>query len=210
MSPKKVEHLLTIPRRLLDEVGAFQGIIPFSPQHLPLIDRRNFVVLPRPRAEDDPRYKQLVVYFTVHDRLQFLSYWRDPKGGDPRLHRKFSFGFGGHVNTGDATFLNAVIREILEEIGPSLVRGVELIGLINDDSNPLGQVHLGLYYRVTLFGWSGEETGDLNISRARLTPWEVLAENYESMEGWSKLVFQYIQQAGLRPLVGGEIVRVIS
>jgi predicted NUDIX family phosphoesterase len=208
--PEKIETLLTIPRKLLDEVGAFQGIVPFAPEHLPLLDRRNFIPIPRPKAENDPSFKQLVVYFTVHDRLQFLSYWRSPKGGDPRLHRQFSFGFGGHVNTGDPTFLNAVVREILEEVGPSLIRGIELIGLINDDSNPLGRVHLGLYYEVRLMRWNGEETGDLNISRASLTSWEVLAENYEAMESWSKLVFKYILQAGLGPLVGNEMVRVIS
>jgi predicted NUDIX family phosphoesterase len=207
---KKVEQLLTVPRSLLEKVGVFQGIAPLSPAHLPLLDRRNFVILPRPKAEEDPTYKQLVVYFTVHDRLQFLSYWRDPKGGDPRLHRQFSFGFGGHVNTEDPTFLSAVIREILEEIGPSLVRGIELIGLINDDSNPLGRVHLGLYYEVKLFRWSGEGTGDLNIARTQLTNWEGLVENYDSMESWSKLVFNYLQTAGLHSLVGNEIVRVIS
>jgi predicted NUDIX family phosphoesterase len=207
---KKVEQLLTIPRALLEKVGVFQGIIPFSPAHLPLVDRRNFIIIPRPRAEEDPTYKQLVVYFTVHDRLQFLSYWRDPKGGDPRLHRQFSFGFGGHVNTEDPTFLSAVIREILEEIGPSLIRGIELVGLINDDSNPLGLVHLGLYYEVKLFRWNEETTGDPNISRAQLISWEGLAENYNSMEAWSKLVFDYLKTAGLSALVGNETVRVIS
>jgi predicted NUDIX family phosphoesterase len=204
------EQLIVIPRRLFNEVGAFQGVVPVSPAHLPLLDRRNCVTLARSKAEENPAYKQLVVYFIIHDRLQFLSYWRSPKGGDPRLHRKFSFGFGGHVNAQDPTYLNAVAREIREEIGPSLIQAVELVGLINDDSDALGQVHLGLYYEVKLYYWNGEETGDLNIGRPRFTSWEMLAENYEAMEGWSKLVFGYLKRRGVRPLVGNEMVRVIE
>jgi len=210
MSKTGEEQLLAVPRRIFDKVGAFQGIVPFSPAHLPLLDWRNLVTIPRSKAEENPAFKQLVVYFIVHDRLQFLSYWRSPKGGDPRLHRKFSFGFGGHINNEDEGCLSAVVREIKEEIGPStLVRAVELVGLINDDSDPIGEVHLGLYYVVKLYVWDGEATGDLNIERPRLVSWEVLAENYEVMEGWSKLVFNYIKQQGLRPLMGDEMVRVI-
>jgi predicted NUDIX family phosphoesterase len=206
----KEEQLITIPRKLFDAVGPFQGVVPFSPAHLPLVDQRNWVVVPRSQAEEDHTYKQLVVYFTVHDRLQFLSYWRNPKGGDPRLHNQFSFGFGGHINVQDGSYLRAVVREICEEIGISLIQKVELVGLINDDSDQIGLVHLGLYYQVRLFFWDGEETGDLNIERPRLVSWETLGENLESMEGWSRLVYNYIQRQGLRLLTGNEMVRVIS
>lgn len=202
------EILITVPRTLFDKIGSFQGIIPFGPKHLPLLDRQNFVEIPRQDAEEDPTYKQLIVYCTIRDRLQFLTYWRSPKGGDKRLHRKFTMGFGGHVNTEDHTFIGALARELREELGNSPVRSIELRGLINDDSNKIGEVHLGLYYEVILFRWSGEDTGDLNVERASLTSWKTLEDNYEDMESWSKLVYDYVTHRAIRPLVAPELVRI--
>lgn len=204
----KEEILITVPRALLDKVGSFQGIVPFSPYHLPLVDQKNFVEIPRSQAEEDPSHKQLIVYFTVRDRMQFLSYWRNPKGGDKRLHGLLTMGFGGHVNTADKTFVGAVARELAEELGNSPVRSLELKGLINDDSNKVGEVHLGLYYEIQLYRWNQEDTGDLNVGRASLTPWKTLEENYDQMESWSKLVYDYIRGRAIRPLVAPEIVRI--
>lgn len=202
------EILITVPRTLLEEVGIFQGIIPFAPRHLPLLEEKNFVKIPRTLAEDDPTYKQLVVYFTVRDRMQFLAYWRG-KTGDHRLHQKFTMGFGGHINDQDHSFLGALAREFQEELGKQPVRRIELIGLINDDSTKIGEVHLGLYYEVLLYDWSQSQDGDLG-DRVQRTSWETLEENLEHMEGWSKYVFQFNSKRVIRPLNPGATVQVIK
>jgi predicted NUDIX family phosphoesterase len=74
------------------------------------------------------------------------------------LHAQASIGIGGHVNQEDAgeehlgekTYLQGVAREIEEEVafdGPWTQR---IVGLINDDTNPVGQVHLGIVHWVEL------------------------------------------------------------
>ncbi len=189
---EREEVLVTVPRTLFEKAGAFQGITPLSPKHLPLLLEENFVHIPRSKAEEDTNYKQLVVYFTVRDREQYLSYWR--KNGDKRLLNRYTMGFGGHVNTEDTSFLGAVARELTEEIGNSPVKTIQLMGLINNDDSPVGQVHLGLFYEVTLFHWHEKAAGD---EQARLTSWPALESNKEAMEGWSRMVFEYLNRSSL-------------
>ena len=110
------ERLTTIPRKLLDEVGSFHGVVDFDSKYLPFLSPENFITVPRPQAEENPSFKQLVVYFTVRDGFDYLTYWRGKAKGDARLHAKFSFGFGGHVNEGDISPLAALARELQEEI----------------------------------------------------------------------------------------------
>jgi predicted NUDIX family phosphoesterase len=199
-----VEQLVTIPRTILEEVcpeGVFHGVKPFSLSLLPLLDSKNFQIVPRNLAEEDPTYKQLVVYFTVQQNRKFLSYWRSPKGGDARLHRKFSFGFGGHVNEGDITpprdpGLATVAREIKEEIDAT-IESVVFRGFLNDDSDPIGRVHLGLLYDVKVSNYA--ETGDDNIERPELVSWNTLHERYDDLEGWSKHVYDFIDKGLIRP-----------
>src|ERR1700756_4700916 len=95
------ERLTTIRRSLLEAIGPFHGVIGFDPKYSPILDPGNYITVPRSAAEEDPSFKQLVVYFTVREGFDYLTYWRGKSKGDARLHAKFSFGFGGHVYEGD-------------------------------------------------------------------------------------------------------------
>jgi predicted NUDIX family phosphoesterase len=185
------EPLVCFQRTLLEELGLFQGVIPFDPKYLPLLEPQNRYVIPREQAETDPTYKQLVVYFTVEQGNEYLSYWRGEKKGDGRLSGKFTIGFGGHVNADDISPLAAISRELIEEMQGFVTR-VWFKGFINDDSNPIGEVHFGLLYSVTLQNFSA--TSDLNIQRISLLNLRQLGEMYEYMESWSKHVFDYLNK----------------
>jgi predicted NUDIX family phosphoesterase len=189
------ERLTTIPRSLFESVGSFQGVTPFEAKYSPLLNPENFITVPRPAAEEDPSFKQLVVYFTVREGFDYLTYWRGKAKGDARLHSKFSFGFGGHVNAEDVSPLAALARELKEEI-EGFVEGILFRGLINDDSDPIGRVHLGLFYEVHMSNI--QQSGESNIEDLKSLEYYKLAEMYPRMEGWSRHVYDFLEKSRLR------------
>lgn len=105
----------------------------------------------RPRAERTPAWKQVIPYCVVEHEGAVLLLRRRAKGGEARLHGKHSIGVGGHVNPvddadRDALFAEAARREIAEEIEIDGAYDLRLVGYLNDDSNPVGAVHLGLVH----------------------------------------------------------------
>ena len=111
--------------------------------------------LDRPVAEDSPEWKQLIPYVVVRDgELTFLME-RTTAGGDPRLHRKASIGVGGHLNPVDAgvdPLQGGLHREWAEELTADWEPQFQLLGLLNDDTNPVGSVHLGVVFQVDAAG----------------------------------------------------------
>ena len=73
----------------------------------------------------------------------------------PRLHGKASIGVGGHLNPvddGEDALMSGLRREWAEELEADWEPEFELIGLLNDDSNPVGAVHLGVVFSVDARG----------------------------------------------------------
>jgi predicted NUDIX family phosphoesterase len=107
--------------------------------------------LPRHRAENDCSYKQLIPYQLFRCQGRFFVYQRGGGVGEGRLAGCFSAGVGGHINSGDSdggrltptAYMQSLHRERSEElVGPGEV-ATTFFGWINDDSDPVGQVHLG-------------------------------------------------------------------
>jgi len=61
---------------------------------------------PRSTCETDPNYLQIIPYVIIKDRYGYIfSYRRGSGGGEERLLKKCSIGFGGHVEESlDDTF----------------------------------------------------------------------------------------------------------
>ena len=80
------------------------------------------------------------------------------KGGEARLHDKLSIGIGGHINPIDAEkddldlFTAATLRELEEELFIDGTYTTKAVGVLNDDSNPVGAVHVGLVQIVQVRG----------------------------------------------------------
>ena len=118
---------------------------------------RNIEVKRRGDMEQDPTYKQLISYVIVKNaKGEILVYQRLTGGGENRLHGLASIGVGGHMNpvdglSGDKLLLENTYRELEEEIG---VRPLQLglVGIVNDDSNDVGKVHIGLIYVADIGG----------------------------------------------------------
>src|SRR5262249_5018055 len=60
------ENILVIRRSLFDELGAFQGLS-FEPEKYlrAILSRGNNLFIPRPQAESDPAFKQIIPYALI-------------------------------------------------------------------------------------------------------------------------------------------------
>jgi predicted NUDIX family phosphoesterase len=116
----------------------------------------------RARAERTPAWKQVIPYCVVAlDDGRVLLTKRRTKGGEARLHGKLSIGIGGHINPIDREdgvdherdlVLVAAEREITEELDVRGAYELQLAGYLNDDSNSVGAVHLGLVFTAIVDG----------------------------------------------------------
>ena len=96
------ENVLVIRRELFDELGSFQGLN-FEPQKYldAFLSRGNNFFLPRPQAEINPAYKQIIPYALIAFENRLAYYVRGKKAGEQRLVAKGSIGIGGHMNETD-------------------------------------------------------------------------------------------------------------
>ena len=107
---------------------------------------------PRDVLEPDPAWKQIVPYLVLRDDEAIFLMQRTRAGGDARLHDRWSIGIGGHVAAGDGDPLGGLRREWLEEMAADFVPDWRFVGLLNDDTTPVGAVHLGLVYEADAAG----------------------------------------------------------
>ena len=195
MAKYEDENVLVIPRELFDEIGSFQGINFNTAKYLPsFLDPSNNFFLSREDAEEDPRYKQIIPYALFRYQDTFLRYVRGKKSGEQRLASKSSVGIGGHINQDDAaqsslerdTYMTGVEREINEELKLNCNYSQKPVGLINDDSNDVGQVHIGV---VHLFDLKGNDIkpGESNIQDLQLLNKEQLTAERNTLETWSQI-----------------------
>jgi len=194
----KEENVLVVKRSLFEELGEFQGFCAEAPRYLEkFLKRENNYFLPRSKAEDDPTHKQLIPYVVFTHAGRILRYVRGSKSGEKRLVAKGSIGIGGHINDEDEglfafdeqAYEVAVKREVSEELKLPPGWTLRLAGLINDDGNEVGRVHLGVVHVCEL---TSDEVGAGEKAIAKLeflTPDQLRAEA-DALETWSQIVFR--------------------
>ncbi len=152
MSDALAECVLVIPTTVLREAGMFQGLSLAVEHYLPrLLDPIHFSFRPRSEVESDPGFKQIIPYVVLRCGELIYHYTRGKKGTEARLRALQSIGVGGHISTEDAAgasdpYRAGMLRELLEEIHLESGHREHCLGLINDDSTPVGQVHLGIVH----------------------------------------------------------------
>ena len=165
--PAEDEHVLCVPTALFREVCDFQGFRADADALGVLLDPRHTVYLPRPAAERDPSFKQLIPYCLLVAGTpagpRVWAYTRSG-GGEGRLDAKVSVGVGGHVSTLDRdaagdTYDLGMRRELVEEVDVPGGYDDCRVGLINDDATEVGRVHLGVVHRLDLHAGSAAGGG---------------------------------------------------
>ncbi len=112
----------------------------------------------RAQAEAEPAWKQPIPYCLVRQGSEWLCVQRRKQGTEGRLHNLYSVGLGGHIGPEDQPLESpdlcgqALMRELAEELVlPDFApANLQFRGILNDDSNAVGQVHLGLVYELSL------------------------------------------------------------
>lgn len=202
MSKYAGEEVLVVPRALLEEIGVFQGIRTTDLEGAvsQLLDPANHFFMDRETAEEDPGHKQLIPYcvFRCGDRI--LHYTRGKAGGESRLHAKISVGVGGHINpvdtgngrTGPQAYDAAVAREIEEELHLEEAPRHRIIALLNDDSNPVGEVHLGVVHLVDLESTSAVSREDALLDLAFTPLADLAGPLFDRLETWSQHCIRHL------------------
>ncbi|WP_049335969.1 NUDIX domain-containing protein [Staphylococcus hominis] len=195
------EQIIVVSRELLfdNEKNAFNGFLSKNDGQGEEIFNtfKNYEVKRRGDMEEDPSYKQLISYCLLeNENDEILVYQRLSGGGEERLHGQSSVGVGGHMNNVvGADSINEVLRvnaqrELNEEVGLSEDRSqnMEYIGFINDDTNAVGKVHIGVVFKIKVKSSDVEvrETDTLKVN------WVSQDEinDLNHFESWSALILK--------------------
>ncbi len=188
------QRVLVVPGSEFDRLGRFQGFSSEADRYLKTLlvpELAHFA--PRAEVEDDPSLKQLIPYVIFRAGDQIFCYTRGKSGGESRLRAKRSLGVGGHVDEEDAdgrgtfeAYEMALSRELDEEVSVGCPGILTLVGLINDDSTPVGQVHLGVVHLYELDRPSVIPREDA-LADAGFLSLDEIRDQVEGFETWSQI-----------------------
>jgi predicted NUDIX family phosphoesterase len=194
------EAVLVFDTQVLEDLGSFQGLSVDVERYLSVIlEEKNSRFVPRGQAEDNPCLKQLIPYVIFRCGDQVFHYIRGKEAGESRLRAKGSIGLGGHIQPGDMDlfssprtfYLAAAAREVAEEVRVEAEYQEQIVALINDDSTPVGRVHLGIVHIWDLNKPSVYKR-ERQITRAGFISMDRLWSRRDTLETWSQLCLQIL------------------
>ncbi len=203
------EEVLVFPRAILTD---FYGVFSFSYDLLEQIIA-NASFIHREQAEISDVFKQIIPYCVIFCDDRLLSYKRTKKATESRLQELYSVGIGGHINPEDlggselevikeGVIYNCAKREIKEELGIDFndigKDSMEIIGFLNDDTNPVGYVHFGVVLKIQI---SKQQKQILQLEDALesldfMELEQYLKDRSKNFESWSELVLKFLGEKG--------------
>lgn len=198
------EQVLVIETKILERLGLFQGLAFDTERYLSEIFVQGVPrFIPRSQAEKDPSYKQLIPYVIMAYHSKYFSYIRGQRAGESRLVGNRSIGIGGHINPVDdmplfnsdfyETYIAAVEREVAEEVSVNTTHTDSIVALLNDDSNEVGSVHLGIVHYWNLDAPKVDKKEQMITQMAFMTP-EELQQVKDTLETWSQKCLDGLSQ----------------
>lgn len=189
------ERVLCIPRSQLVAAGLFHGFRPAADRYAAaVLSPAGFSFRPRSEVETDPSFKQLIPYVVLRYGCDLFHYRRGATGTEARLHAWRSVGVGGHISEEDAAsgtdpYRAGMLRELAEELDVRSAFTERLLGFINDDTTPVGSVHLGV---VHLFDMNTPDVHprEAALADAGFAPLAELLAAREQFETWSRFVLE--------------------
>ena len=220
-----MEFVYVVPREKLFRDCYPQGLVPFGSHaggeplerevfEASVVEHGFFVE--RDYAERTPSLKQVIPYAVTVCNGEVLLLRRLAKGGEDRLHDKLSIGVGGHINPEDLADAAADSssrpsgrnpiaagsrREITEELEVEGATSLLSVGIINDDSNPVGAVHVGVVQVLSVEG--KVDIRERDVLEGRLVPpteLERMLGSGANFETWSSMLVHRLADFLPQPL----------
>ena len=198
------ERVLCFERKLLEQLGVFQGLSLEVEKYLPVLTSSSHLVyLNRSEAEQDKRFKQLIPYVLLICGDKILRYRRGKGGQETRLHGLYSVGIGGHISeedhglfSHDRGYQEGMRRELMEEVAVD-AGNQPAVAAINDDSTEVGQVHFGVVHIVRV----SEESvagGRIGIVGPEFIPMAAATKEPAGYESWSRFCLENLDRLLLK------------
>lgn len=195
------EQILVVERSAIEKIGMFHGLTLDVEPYLDVVFSGMPQFKPRPAMEIDPQFKQLIPYVIMGCNGKYLTYMRGKRAGEKRLVGNRSIGIGGHINPVDDmslfsfrdTYMNAVKREVEEEVNLQTGYTDRIVALLNDDTNEVGQVHLGVVHLWTLDSEAVSKREQM-INQLTFMSISELQAVRDEMETWSQLCLDGLSQ----------------
>jgi len=195
------EQILVVPRARLFTGQSVHGFTTAGAADYLARVREHGTFRLRGDMEEDPSMKQIIPYLVVRHGPQLFLFQRTTAGGEARLHGKFSIGVGGHINRPDVGgAMDPVAAGLQRELEEELCIGgswrTRLVGVLNDDTNAVGQVHFGLVHVVEVAS-ADIAVRESDTLTGRLADGAELRDLYDRMETWSQLILDAADPATL-------------
>ncbi|MDN5338850.1 MAG: hypothetical protein PWQ20_1920 [Thermotogaceae bacterium] len=198
------EKILVVPTADLLKILDFkEGLVKVDLENIKALVREKGAFKDRNLVETNERFRQVIPYIVLKSNGKYLVVRRLETQGEKRLHNKYSMGIGGHINTDDLSeediwnaVENGLKRELMEEVNITPEGEFEFLGVINDISSPVSRVHFGLCY-ILQCQFHGINEKD-KFEEMWLEESE-LSDKIDKMEGWSKIVVEYLLKSKTSP-----------
>ncbi len=209
----KMEKLImVVPNDKLFE-GVFRENKVYSPDEVDFEKRilENYQWMKRWLAEENFDFKQPIPYWVLMDKdwriFVYKRWWKWSNAGEARLYNNISIWVWWHIEKEDADNLderfniieNVLLREMEEEtnVTPDNIEDIQLLGYINNDSDPVSQVHFWILYLVKIKDPSKIKLTDWELASGEFLPIdeaeEVIYWIWNITEEWSKLAFESLK-----------------
>lgn len=200
MINKDDEQILVIKSNILFERGKWQGLKTENLDYYLDLIKNNSEFKRKGDVENDSSFQQIIPYVLFSYKDEFFAYKYLSAAGEQRLvNNNYQLGIGGHINQedineGEDVIETGMMREWEEEVhfkGHLLDK--KFVGIINDDSHPVEQVHVGLVYHFV------GDSPNIFIEEADKMEGKLISlnelENSVSHSVWMNIVFnEYLKK----------------
>lgn len=198
---KMDEIILVVPKEKIFKEEVFQGVDVEDKDYYINQIANYFETMRRGDAETNYNYKQPIPYVLLRKGEEIFLYRRLSGGGETRLFDKLSLGVGGHMNTCEqiSDFNDILNENVQRELSEELIirsdkQEYNVIGILNDETNDVGKVHIAILYTLTLDDHAIVEVRETEQLQGEWFHKDVLKEKeiYDKLENWSKIALSYL------------------
>lgn len=187
-----LEEIVVIKRELIFAQGQWHGLRTDQAMPYLALIKKQYQLQPRVSAEYDAHFKQIIPYLVCMHNNHYFVLQRTAHTTEQRLKNKLSLGVGGHLHQQDMqgdSIVDWAAREWREEVAYAGACRTSVLGLLNDERNSVGQVHLGCVVLMQLEIPHIAVRSELKCGS--FMTYEQCQEEYARFEPWSQILIDY-------------------